>query len=1015
MGGVFGHMSHLYDNPNLTFTQIKDVFQKASRGALMGTEKTDGQNLFVSYDLRDGTVRAARNKGNIKAGGLTPEELGAKFAGRGPLSETFVDAFDAFALAVAAMPDDLKLQIFGPEANIYYNAEVQDPRSANIINYDVKTFNIHRTGHAEYDKETGKAIRDASENAGILEQYLQSAENSLEGTEYRVQVNAVRQLEKLTNDAALDEALARLEKFTSSHGLSDNNTIGEYLVARLDAYLNSKLKGLNIEAKKLLMKRMLEEGYGVKESEGAKPRKVTQRQIIQALDNPENADTVKYIIKIAKDVLKEFIYPLEDIIHDFSVEMLKGLQSAFVLDNQAEVERQKQEVATAIQAIENSNNEEAMEILRQQMRKLKNVDNVSTAAEGFVFDYDGQTYKFTGNFAPVNQILGLFKYGRGGVPPLRPLTAAEVLNEQVVNKGSSFLFIPGGFKPPHKGHLHLLETAVRNLPGAKPYLVTGETPRDGITLRQAMQVWKIYLQNTSGLDLDELSIITVPKGGLPVLGADGAAMKNQDGKIRISNSPLQAIYNAGVGLPKGAELYIVSSEADPDHASIGKAIQKNRPDLEVKAFQVPTLNDPETGGKLSARDIRDAISQGDFERFQKFLPNNEKIRRMAEYIFTTILKGKIKQQDEYSEEEVPVAESFRSSHIPRLSQNVDQITDSLADLILEAINEEQPPTLSTPLGPMALSYEPGDLELLRKAGQENLGAYRDLGRKIKGKISGRDWKPGKVTAQPTTVKEQEIHYSTYSDTGTRYISPEERQAWAKDSKAQRAKTAQAKTWQGKTEPELKRVSTKQPAKKVAKKAAQRPPTDLKPWQGETKHSLRRYDPKKAAKKVAKKAAQRGAAGYVAGAASRAVPVAAAGLGGYELGKAGMELAVPHDSGLRKSTGEVYGATDLGLATGEKYQGSEEGDTSTFRANPEKKKRNPYKSDEWNRQQGRIEEMSSMAAGDVEGGMIGTGSKKGPWHDFDAEAFNKRQKADSTLKDKEALIGEIIDYLLGREV
>ena len=251
MGGVFGHMSHLYDNPNLTFTQIKDVFQKASRGALMGTEKTDGQNLFVSYDLRDGTVRAARNKGNIKAGGLTPEELGAKFAGRGPLSETFVDAFDAFALAVAAMPDDLKLQIFGPEANIYYNAEVQDPRSANIINYDVKTFNIHRTGHAEYDKETGKAIRDASENAGILEQYLQSAENSLEGTEYRVQVNAVRQLEKLTNDAALDEALARLEKFTSSHGLSDNNTIGEYLVARLDAYLNSKLKGLNIEAKKL--------------------------------------------------------------------------------------------------------------------------------------------------------------------------------------------------------------------------------------------------------------------------------------------------------------------------------------------------------------------------------------------------------------------------------------------------------------------------------------------------------------------------------------------------------------------------------------------------------------------------------------------------------------------------------------------------------------------------------------------------------------------------------------------
>ena len=47
------------------------------------------------------------------------------------------------------------------------------------------------------------------------------------------------------------------------------------------------------------------------------------------------------------------------------------------------------------------------------MSKLKDVEGVSTAAEGFVFDYDGVTYKFTGNFAPMNQLLGLFKYGRG--------------------------------------------------------------------------------------------------------------------------------------------------------------------------------------------------------------------------------------------------------------------------------------------------------------------------------------------------------------------------------------------------------------------------------------------------------------------------------------------------------------------------------------------------------------------------------------------------------------------------
>jgi hypothetical protein len=32
--------------------------------------------------------------------------------------------------------------------------------------------------------------------------------------------------------------------------------------------------------------------------------------------------------------------------------------------------------------------------------------------EGIVFVYGGNTYKLTGAFAPLNQILGIFKYGR---------------------------------------------------------------------------------------------------------------------------------------------------------------------------------------------------------------------------------------------------------------------------------------------------------------------------------------------------------------------------------------------------------------------------------------------------------------------------------------------------------------------------------------------------------------------------------------------------------------------------
>ena len=170
MGGLAGHMYHLYDNPSLTFGEIKDIFQKAANGELEGAEKTDGQNLYISFSIRQGKAKAARNKSNIKEGGLTPEQLAQKFEGRGALKEAFVDAFNAFELAAKNMPLETQIDIFGPDANIFYNSEIQDPRTSNVINYGAKTLTIHREWHAEFDKATGKVIeRDLTKQFKILE------------------------------------------------------------------------------------------------------------------------------------------------------------------------------------------------------------------------------------------------------------------------------------------------------------------------------------------------------------------------------------------------------------------------------------------------------------------------------------------------------------------------------------------------------------------------------------------------------------------------------------------------------------------------------------------------------------------------------------------------------------------------------------------------------------------------------------------------------------------------------
>ena len=122
MGGVAGHMDHLYDNPDLTFSKMKEIMEAASNGELTTEEKVDGQNLFLSYSVSEGKAKGARNKGNLRSGGMDAAALANKFAGRGNLTEAFKGGFDAFEKAVESLSDEEKEVIFGPDTNIWYNA-----------------------------------------------------------------------------------------------------------------------------------------------------------------------------------------------------------------------------------------------------------------------------------------------------------------------------------------------------------------------------------------------------------------------------------------------------------------------------------------------------------------------------------------------------------------------------------------------------------------------------------------------------------------------------------------------------------------------------------------------------------------------------------------------------------------------------------------------------------------------------------------------------------------------------
>ena len=590
-GGVAGHMNHLYDNPNLTFREMKQVFQAASNGELKGTEKTDGQNLQLSYDIQTSTARAARNKGNIKAGGLDAAGLAAKFGGRGALETAFTEAFAAFEAAVGRMSIEEREEIFGPNTNIYYNAEVQDPRAANLINYDLPTLTIHRVGHNEFDRETGSATgRDVSKNARKLAAALDRVQGEREEGKFFVQMNAIRKLEALSDDTAANLAIARLEKAISEAGISDNQTVGDYTVSRVSEMIDKRIL-LPDAVKKELLKRIFKE-------KGANIRNIL------SMVSKDDAGTITAIRELVADANKlkfNAIAPVEEIVHDFAVEMLRGLHSAFILDNEAEVERLRQETSRAITAIENSGSEEAMEILTKQMSKLKDIEGVSTAAEGFVFDYDGVTYKFTGNFAPMNQLLGLFKYGRGNVPPLEKVD--EDLEIEIGDDAQrTVALVPGAFKPPHQGHLemvqHYANMADRVVVMVSP--LPRRTPSGKeVGFAASKEIWETYLRDV-GL-LDKVSVIRSPV-----------------------NSPVSATYQ-----------FVSNENDDPDLAQPGDRVipgcstkggdeSRFQANFEKYAREGVSIADPiscafvASGEALSARYFRAALDAG--TGLERFIP-----------------------------------------------------------------------------------------------------------------------------------------------------------------------------------------------------------------------------------------------------------------------------------------------------------------------------------------------------------------------------------------------------------
>ena len=407
-GGSFGHMAHPYDDINLTFSEVKDLVSGALQGGInsevVPTEKLDGQAIAVSW--RNGELVASRNKGDRANSGersMTVDQVIDKFKGRGELSNAFSFAMKDLSTAISKIDPKQRESIF-KNGKSFMHLELVYPPSTNVINYGAFKLIFHNA--TEYD-EAGDPVGEDKAAAKLLSKLIKDVDAHIQKT-YEIEPPKEISFTKNKNfEADRKEFFNEIAKIQKESGLSDNDSIRTYIRNEYEKLITSKAK----EYGYVLAPNILE---GLINRFAFQDKTMNAREIKTQI---KNRDFVKWLLQFDKKeaalTYKSIIGPFEKLFLRLGVKVIRLATGILALNPDKVVQDIKDELEKAVVSVRQGGTDAQKEKLERELEKLNAIGGFDAAlpSEGVVIQHKGKTYKLTGSFAPINQILGIFRYG----------------------------------------------------------------------------------------------------------------------------------------------------------------------------------------------------------------------------------------------------------------------------------------------------------------------------------------------------------------------------------------------------------------------------------------------------------------------------------------------------------------------------------------------------------------------------------------------------------------------------
>ena len=595
-GGASGHMLHLWDDGNTTFAELKEIFRELFSGEIKVEEKTDGIALAITY--KDGEVKAARNKATLKDP-MSIAQLEQKFDGRGEIKNAFVNSMKDISSAISKMSKSELKKIFNDGQN-YMAFEIIYPPTKNVIDYGSRCL-IQLHGINVYDENWHKVSEDkeaADKLYSLLKKHDALNQETFEITNHT-------KLKIKNSKTAKESYEAISKKIDEVKGdAEDNETINQYVVKKFLSKIHSAAEESGVSVSDELAENLAERlsyysGKKVSKTElariakenGVDPKSSNYKDFLSKLESTQAEDN------------QEFILPLEDIVIDAGLQLMKNLSGYVTADRSKSAQILSKQLEDEIKFLEDNKdklNPGKIKVLEKSLKKLNKFGKELTGVEGIVFLHNGKVYKLTGTFGACNQLLGIMKYDRGGSSE----EVAESFDADPKKFRKTVALVAGSYKPPTAAHWDMVQKYAKMADEVDVLISTPKSEKSirktaagtVITPEMAKEIFEIYA-NRYGIG-DKVKV-EVSDQASPITSAFDKIDKLTDCNVILGVSK------------KGDDLKRFAS---------AKKYVDERDDLNL-IDPMKTAVDPFTlnGTPVSATEVRNNIS--DPETVKKYLPS----------------------------------------------------------------------------------------------------------------------------------------------------------------------------------------------------------------------------------------------------------------------------------------------------------------------------------------------------------------------------------------------------------